>query len=260
MYDGKDTVDVTMGAGAKEVSISSGKGNDKVKVVATSGNVTVHGDEGNDKIEAQLLGAAGKAAIHGDAGVDTIQVAVANAAGTDIYGDAGDDNIEADAQYGAANLNIYGGADDDTVSIRKSDAEVNDNNTGSVRIDLGKGADRLNVDLSTAYTFGSIEVDGGNDNEKGGKDTAGDRLHLTGILDTTLNADSRLKWADGSKNVIQASVYGTKYAYTQTTSETVKQAVDNLLMGHQSIKIKGINVLERVGDIALCNKAPKMAA
>ena len=248
MFDGKDTVDVTMGAGAKEVSISSGKGNDKVKVVATTGNVTVNGDEGNDKIEAQLLGAAGKAVIHGDAGVDSIQVAVANAAGTDIYGDAGDDRIEVDAQYGAANLNIYGGADDDTVSIRKSDAVVNDNNTSSVKIDLGEGADRLNVDLSTAYTFGLIEADGGNDSENGGKDTAGDRLHLTGILDTTLDADSRLKWADGSKNIIQASVFGTKYGYTQTVTETVKQAVDNLLMGHQSIKIKGINTFENLTD------------
>ena len=265
MYEGKDTVDVTLAGGAKYANVYTGDGNDTITLTAISGSAVVDGGAGNEKITAKILDGAGKVDILGGAGNDTVNATLSSAGGTLIDTAEGDDAINVDAQFGASNLTIEAGAGDDTVGLKKTDTVVAHNNIGSVDINLGKGADRLDLDLSAAYTFDLINVDGGNDNVKivkeneedeeeegveviAGPDTVGDRLHITGILDPELAEDARLGWDDAEKDTIRASVYGTKYGYTQTISETVRQAIDNALMGKATLSVKGVSTFENLTD------------
>ena len=192
-YAGEDDVSVTLYDGARSAGVNAGEDDDRVSVTAYDGSAKIETGEGDDTVDLNLQSGAGAVNVDTGAGDDKVEAKIASS-GASIKTGEDADIVEIDAQYGSDNLNIETGAGDDRVSVKKSDDLFSADPSGTMKIDLGEGASRLDVDLSVGKSYAAIETVADK--------ASGSRLHLTGKLNSDADENDRIQWADGKNSVV----------------------------------------------------------
>ncbi len=196
-YGGEDNVSVTLYDGALNAEINTGDDDDKASVTAYDGTASVETGDGDDTVSLNLQSGTGVVKVDTGKGGDKVDAKIASNGGTTIKTGDGADKVEIDTQYGSDNITAETGDGDDRVSVKKSDDLYSESPSGRMKIDLGGGASRLDVDLSVAKGFATIETVADK--------AAGSHLHLTGKLnsDTSVVAeDKRIEWVSAAKEAL----------------------------------------------------------
>ncbi|QNI41144.1 hypothetical protein [Synechococcus sp. A15-28] len=160
---GNDTMTFDNDAHLVSALIVGGGGNDSVTIsgVANANSLQILLDDtnntvdGNDTLSLKIT--AGSAVIKGLGGNDIITIENGSqlVASSLIQGNAGNDSIVIDDQFSAdTNVTIGGGAGQDTIVMTGS-VVVAGAFTGT-RVNLGGGADSLNIDATTGGAFGTV--------------------------------------------------------------------------------------------------------
>ena len=160
---GNDTMTFDNDAHLVSALIVGGGGNDSVTIsgVANANSLQILLDDSNNTVDGNdtlsLKITAGSAVIKGLGGNDVITIENGSqlVASSLIQGNAGNDSIVIDDQFSAdVNVTIGGGAGNDTIVMTGS-VVVAGAFTGT-RVNLGGGADSLNIDATTGGAFGTV--------------------------------------------------------------------------------------------------------
>lgn len=143
---------IVAGGGNDSIVLSGVANSNKINILLDDSNNTV---DGNDTLSFKATAAS--AVIKGLGGNDVITIAAPGElqASSLVQGNAGNDSIVIEEQFAAdSNVTIGAGAGADTVVMTGS-VVVAGSLTGT-RINLGGGADSLNIDATTGGAFGTI--------------------------------------------------------------------------------------------------------
>ena len=150
---------IVAGGGNDSIVLSGLVDADKINILLDDSNNTV---DGNDTLTFKATAAS--AVIKGLGGNDVITISAPGElqASSMVQGNAGNDSIVIEEQFAAdSNVTIAGGSGNDTVVMTGS-VVVAGSLTGT-RINLGGGADSLNIDATTGGAFGTIVGGSGKD-------------------------------------------------------------------------------------------------
>ena len=216
-YGGDDAVTVNAYEGASGTTIKTGDDDDSVTVNSYSGTVDIDTGDGKNTVKANLYSGTGASSIKTGKGKDKVQVVTGQSAGTTVETGAGADTVTVETRYGADNVSVATGDGDDTVEVSYNDDLISGSPSGQIKVDLGSGVARLNVDMSVAKGFAVIDTKAG----------AGSQLHLTGELAKYSDDDPNVKWVSDAKEAIRFKTDDGNLDVTVKDFEFITDALKN---------------------------------
>ena len=213
--DGEDTVNLTLQGAGKTAAIRTGEEADTVTAAADAGSsLTIETEAGKDTVQAVIKGGSTAAIRTGD-GDDTVNAEVTADSTAGIQTGEGDDTIGITAAGNGETLaegktefvTVSAGNGDDSVIVAGKGTPSN----GTLRIDLGDGANLADVDISVADAANTVAVVGGAGN---------DRIHATGTLNTN--------GAAGTAGNIQLTNSNGKTVAITYDAGAIESVTDNL--------------------------------
>ena len=213
--DGEDTVDLTLQGAGKTAAIRTGEEADTVTAAADAGSsLTIETEAGKDTVQTVIKGGSTAAIRTGD-GDDTVNAEVTADSTAGIQTGEGDDTIGITAAGNGETLaegktefvTVSAGNGDDSVIVAGKGTPSN----GTLRIDLGDGANLADVDISVADAANTVAVVGGAGN---------DRIHATGTLNTN--------GAAGTAGNIQLTNSNGKTVAITYDAGAIESVTDNL--------------------------------